>query len=198
MRIGVTPFAENNQGVSVRAGNEMRILINVPTEFTDIKYKITPDNSNTKKIKIVSVDAQAVTSGEESLITTQIQSMTDLKLSQVYADIKVINKEQQVTTLQTQKIELDPQKEKSLTAVFDTDGQTEDLQLQIEVFYQGGSVSEEGLLHILQKNAENSFEVGRSDTSNIPFIAIIALIVFAIILVLFFLLKRRGDTHGEQ
>ncbi|MEK6872036.1 MAG: hypothetical protein AABX16_03990 [Nanoarchaeota archaeon] len=198
LRVGVTPFIEGSAGLAVRAGNEMRILVDVPAQYVDDKYKITPNDKEIKKIKIISIDAQTVKSGEDSTITIKIKSESDVNLNNVYATIKIIKNDRQQEILQTEKITLSPQQEKSLTAIFNTAGQTNELPLEVEVFYDAGSVIGEGILRLLSKETQNIFEVGKSNKSYVLFIFIIILILIAILLILFFLWKRKEERKDEE
>ena len=69
LRVGARPFIRGGEGLAVRAGNEIRILVNVPGEYTNEKYAIK------KKLKILEIIADSVKKGENSNIRVFIKSI---------------------------------------------------------------------------------------------------------------------------
>lgn len=192
--VGVVPIVES-QGFGVRAGNEITLYINVPNEYVSPKYRII------KKLKILSIDAKSVKQGEKADIDVLIKSESDIILKEVYGKIKIIKDGVELTTIQTDKLDINPGEEKILkSSVLTTSFPSGNLNLDVEVFYGEDSTKGQGTLNIIGTETAGGFNVGdRKISWMIIFIVIFVVsLIFIILLLLFLLLRRKKDKNKEQ
>lgn len=193
LRVGARPYVDsNNEGVSVRAGNEIRILINVSDEYVDSKYRII------RSLKILSVGTHNVKKGDPTEINITVISESEVPLNNVYAVTQIVQQGTVIGKLETEKITLSPGEEKILTHPLNTESLSGEIILNTEVFYDYDSVKENSFLRILNQSG-GGFQIENKDNSFWFFIFIIIILVVLILLVLILLIwKRRRDKEQEK
>lgn len=187
LRIGAMPYSkEDREGISIIAGNEIRVFINVSAEYASEKF------ARIKILKILNVIADEVKVGGKSNISISVKSESDVSLNNIYGKVKVLKGDKELATLETNKISIEPQETKTLRTLFDTGMlQPSVLTLNAEVFYNSKSVKAQGILKILEEE-----EVLREKGFHWWWILIILLLLI-IILLLFFLLRKREKEKQE-
>ncbi len=192
LRVGARPFISGGEGLAVRAGNEIRVLVNVPKEYVNEKYAIK------KELKISKIIADSVKKGENSQIKIFIKSESKTTLNNVYALIKILREEKELTTLETEKISIGSEEEKILQSVFNVGGNSGILTLNVEVFYESNSVKGDGLLNIIEEG-EGEIKITKYNNKFLwLWILLIILLLISIFFVLFLLWKRRKENKQEQ
>ena len=190
LRVGVAPVIQGGEGLAVRAGNEIRVLVNVADQYVNEKYRII------KTLKIISVSAESVEQGKDSKIAITVKSESPVVLSDVYARITISKDGQIIGNLQTEKTSVNAGEEKVLSSVFNTGSYSGDLLLDVEVFYGSESVKEKGVLSIRSGPASGGIEISSKSSSFLwLWILIIVIIVISIGFILFFLLRRKKDSE---
>jgi len=187
LRVGARPAAKGEGGTSISAGNEIRILVNVPEEYVDEKYAIK------KELKILNINAQSVKKGENSDIKILIKSESEINL-EVYAIIKVLRNDQEFKTLETDKVNIGPNEEKTLTSFFNTEEiPVGPLVIDVEVFYSDNSVKSTGSMSILKDDvSKRGIEIIKDKNKFLwLWILILIILLIAIFLILFLLLRRK-------
>jgi len=186
LRVGAMPSMRNSrEGVSVVAGNEIRVLINVSAEYASDKF------AKIKRLIIENFNANDVKEGEKSNITLLVKSESDETLTGVFGVIKVLRNGTEIATLKTENISLEPQEEKTLKVVFNTGVlQASTLILTAEVFYDSKSEKANGVLNIL----------GNTEKRNFPWwwILIILLLIIIIILLIIWLRRKEKEEQSKQ
>ena len=192
LRVGARPFVKGGEGLAVRAGNEIRILVNVPREYVDEKYAIK------KELKILEIIADSVKKGENSNIKIFIKSESKITLNDIYAIIKILKDGNELASLETEKISIGPGEEKILQSVFNVGGNSGVLTLNVEVFYDSDSVKGDGSLNIIEVSEDGIKIVKKDNKSLWLWILLVILLLILIFFILFLLWKRRKEDKQEQ
>ena len=192
LRVGARPSVKGEEGLAVRAGNEIRILISVSGEYVDEKYAIK------KKLKILDIKADSVKKSENSNISILIKSESETILNNVYAVIKILKNEKELASLKTEKISIGSEEEKILQSIFNVGGNSGILTLNVEVFYDSDSVNGEGLLNVIEVE-EGGIKITKYRNEFFwLWILLIILLLISIFFILFLLWKRRKEDKKEQ
>ena len=192
LRVGaIKKVSSEEEGVNVIAGNEIRVLINVSEKYAS-------GGARVKILKILSVSGEDVEEGGKSNISVLVKSDSDIRLEGVFAKIDIIKDGNVIATLETNKINLQPGEENSLSIIFDTKGiKPGVLNLNAEVFYDSKSVKASGTLRILEKGKE--IGIGEEEKGfSWWIIIIIILLLFIILFLVFLLFKRRKEETTES
>ena len=196
LRIGVRPYVEPSQGGLVfRTGNEIKVLINVPEQYVDEKYKVIKD------VKIIGINAEIVNQGEIADIEVKIRSESEVVLSDVYAVVKVLNKGVEIGKLETNRISIEPGGEKTLNTKFNTGKLSGNLILNVEVFYGSDSTKGNGILNIIGEKS-GGFTVEKKKFSINWWWIIIGIIIFLLLLIILLmfilLMKKRNENESSK
>jgi len=189
LRIGARPYVSSEEGLAILAGNEIRVLVNVPEEYVNEKYKII------KKLKILEISAEDVSQGENANIDVRVKSESEVDLDDVYAEIKVLRQGKLYRTLETAKISIKPGEEKTLSSGFNVTRLSGSLPLEVEVFYGINSVKGEGALRVI---GEGGVVIKENKSGLLFWWIIIIIIILLILLLLFLLLRRRREDEKEK
>jgi hypothetical protein len=196
IRVGVMPVLSGGSGgLGLKVGNEMGILLNVPNEYVSEKYRII------KKLKILNVNSKSVKQGEKAEIEVLIKSESDIVLREVYAKIKITFGGSELTSADTDKIDIAPGEEKTLKILADTAGfPSGNSNLDAEVFYGEDSAKGNGILTITGSE-EGGFQIEKKKLSKttIFIIVFVVVLILIILLLLFFLFrKKKNENQGQM
>src|SRR3989344_3685459 len=155
LRIGaIKDVSAEGEGISIVAGNEVRILIKVPQEYASNKY------SRIKRLRILNIYADDIEVGGKSNINVLVKSESDVKLEDVSSKIKVMDGNNLIEILETNKIALDEGEEGDLETVFYAKRVKPGiLILDVEVFYDSKSEKGTGSLKIIELGSGTKTEV---------------------------------------
>ncbi len=189
LRIGAVQAKEAGEGVSIVAGNEIVVLINVSVEYSSDKF------ARIKKLTILNIRSDEIKKGEKGNISILVKSESDVKLYNVYGKIKVVKDEQEIRSIETNKINLNIGEENSLNTIFDSRGFEEGtLILLAEVFYDSKSETMSGILNIV---GEQEDEQGDIKNNSFPLLVIIIFLLTLIaILLIVLVIKRKKDQQS--
>lgn len=195
LRVGVRPYVEPGEGLVIRAGNELSVFISVSEEYVDGKYKVVKD------VKIIGINAGSVKQGEIADIEVKIKSESEVLLNDVYAVVKILNKGDEIRSLETDKISIGPNEEKILSTRFNPGALTGSLVLNVEVFYGSDSIRGNGILNVIGEEG-GGFTVEEKKFSIKWWwivIGIVILLLLLIILLMFILLmKKMNEGKGKK
>ena len=185
IRVGAVPAASGEGAISIRAGNEITVFVAVPPEFA------TNQASRIEILNILDTIVNDTKKGENSNIDVIVQSKSDAILNDVRAKVKVTQNSKEIETISTNQINLNPNEQGTLTAVFDTSKAEEGMvNLEIEVFFSSKSTT-----------STKSFNVYTSNNKSFYWIIIILtiffllLIIIAIIILLIHLIRKKDDSE---
>ena len=183
IRIGAMPTASEGS-IGIRAGNEIVVLVTVPPEFA------TNAESKIETLEILDVIAPNTKKGENTKIEILVQSKTETILNNVKAEIKVIQNNQEIEKLSTNQINLNPNEQGTLTAVFDTSkAETGTLNLEVAVFFDSKSTTAVKSLNIYTSTKRPIYL-----KIIVLTISLLFLIIIAIIILIIHLLKKKKDS----
>jgi len=189
LRVGAMKESAEGQ-FSIVAGNEIRVLINVSEEYASDKY------ARIKRLKILNMQSPDIKKGDFSNITILVKSESDVSLPEVYAKIRVLKGSDEITTLETNKISLEPGEEGFLVTAFNSQEFSEGtLLLDAEVFYDSKSEKIQGTLNIIGEEKPLTETARLSKWVVFIIVLFVILLILIIILLIFLLLRKKQDKN---
>jgi len=192
LRVGARPVVKE-AGLVFIAGNEIRVLITVPEEYADSKYRIK------REVAILNVNADIVRPNQEGNISILVKSNSDIVVENIFAVVKIVADGTIIDTIETEKIQLSSGEERNLIGTFM--GKTAgNYILNVEVYYDYDSVTENGFLRVI--DSMGGLEIQETNNKIYYYYFLFFLILLLIILVLFFLFflwrRRKKDEEDQQ
>ena len=192
LRIGALQKSSGEgDGLSVVAGNEIKVLINVDSEDASDKF------ARIRKIIILNINGEDVEKNQISDINIKIKSESNVELNDVFAVVNVSKSGRLLESLVSESVDIRPNEEKTLNTEFKADVDIGILTLNVQVFYYNKAVSGKGSLKVLEAVSSESEEEFGFKISYFWIILIVIFLLVIIILLLIFLLKRKNQNEQQ-
>ncbi len=196
LRVGASPYVASVGGVAIKAGNQIRVFVNVSDEYVDEKYKVV------KMVDILGIRSGMIKSGDEVDIEVIVKSLSDVKLDNVYAVVNVTKDGKVLRSLESDSVSINPDEEKSLIVSYRDKGSEEGfLGVEAEVFYEGGSVREGGVLTVesdVEKVNKGIEIVVSEEKFSWWWIIILIIVVLLLIVGLLYYLVRKKERKRKK